>query len=166
MKRRCMCCGPCIGRVESSSRSKGGLCKGGIAEALTSWQIMKPASAQAGNRASKMARCAQWRDPELERSAWSPRHSQQSARLLVAFLEFHLVNLGDDMWQSANSIVRWRPYRDQSTGSLPNSEVNCRRARSVLGWGTAWEALRVLLAFWPNLTPSQPSKTTTTAFES
>ena len=46
-----------------------------------------------------------------------------------------------------NNTVRWRPYRDEYTGSLPNSEVNRCRARSVLGWGTAWEALRVLLAF-------------------
>ena len=40
-----------------------------------------------------------------------------------------------------------RPYRSERTGSLSNSEVNRRRARSVLGWGTAWEAIRVLLAF-------------------
>ena len=48
--------------------------------------------------------------------------------------------------------LRWlngcqRPYRNEYTGSLPNSEVNRCRARSVLGWGTAWEVLRVLLAF-------------------
>ena len=40
-----------------------------------------------------------------------------------------------------------RPYRVECTGSLPNSEVKRRRARSVPGWGTAREALRVLLAF-------------------
>ena len=34
---------------------------------------------------------------------------------------------------------RWRPYRVEYTGSLPNSEVNRRRARSVLDWGTVWE---------------------------
>ena len=43
--------------------------------------------------------------------------------------------------------VRQRPYRNEHTGSLPNSEVNRCRARSVLGWGTAWEVLGVLLAF-------------------
>ena len=48
--------------------------------------------------------------------------------------------------------LRWlngcqRPYRNEYTGSLPNSEVNRCRARSVLGWGTAWEVLWVLLAF-------------------
>ena len=41
-----------------------------------------------------------------------------------------------------------RPYRVECTGSLPNSEVKRRRARSVPGWGTAREALRVLLAFF------------------
>ena len=43
--------------------------------------------------------------------------------------------------------VRQRPYRNEHTGSHPNSKVNRCRARSVLGWGTAWEALWVLLAF-------------------
>ena len=42
--------------------------------------------------------------------------------------------------------VRWRPYRDECTGSLQNSEVNRRRARIVLRWGTAREVLRVLPA--------------------
>ena len=42
---------------------------------------------------------------------------------------------------------RQRPYRVECTGSLPNSEVKRRRARLVLGWGTAREDLRVLLAF-------------------
>ena len=39
----------------------------------------------------------------------------------------------------------------ESTGSLPNSEVKRRRARLVLGWGTAREDLRVLLAFVSSL---------------
>ena len=43
---------------------------------------------------------------------------------------------------------RRRPYRVECTGSLPTSEVKRRRARSVLGWGTAWEHLRVLSAFY------------------
>ena len=42
---------------------------------------------------------------------------------------------------------RWRPYRVEHTGSLPTSEVKRRRARLVLGWGTAREDLRVLPAF-------------------
>ena len=47
----------------------------------------------------------------------------------------------------ANNIFRRRPYRVECTGSLLTSEVKQRRARSVLGWGTAWEDLRVLSAF-------------------
>ena len=42
---------------------------------------------------------------------------------------------------------RLRPYRVECTGSLPTSEVKRRRARLVLGWGTAREDLRVLPAF-------------------
>ena len=42
---------------------------------------------------------------------------------------------------------RRRPYRVECTGSLSTSEVKQYRARSVLGWGTAWEDLRVLSAF-------------------
>ena len=38
-------------------------------------------------------------------------------------------------------------------GSLLNSEVKWRRARLVLGWGTAWEDLRVLIRQWRSLRP-------------
>ena len=48
---------------------------------------------------------------------------------------------------SPHTDVRWRPYRVECTGSLPTSEVKRRRARLVLGWGTAREDLRVLSAF-------------------
>ena len=44
-------------------------------------------------------------------------------------------------------IICWRPYRVECTGSLLTSEVKRHRARLVLGWGTAWEHLRVLSAF-------------------
>ena len=46
-------------------------------------------------------------------------------------------------------IVCRRPYRVECTGSLSTSEVKQHRARLVLGWGTAWEDLRVLSAFYP-----------------
>ena len=46
-----------------------------------------------------------------------------------------------------NTGCRQRPYRVECTGSLPTSEVKRRRARLVLGWGTAREDLRVLSAF-------------------
>ena len=42
---------------------------------------------------------------------------------------------------------RQRPYRVEYTGSLSNSAVNRRRARSVLNWGTVREHPWVLLAF-------------------
>ena len=45
------------------------------------------------------------------------------------------------------SLICQRPYCDENTGSLPNSEVKHRKARIVLGWVTAREVLRVLLAF-------------------
>ena len=41
-----------------------------------------------------------------------------------------------------------RPHSAESTRSHSNSEVKQLEARSVLGWGTAWEVLRVLLAFF------------------
>ena len=44
-------------------------------------------------------------------------------------------------------FCRRRPYRVECTGSLSTSEVKQRRARLVLGWGTAWEDFRVLSAF-------------------
>ena len=44
-------------------------------------------------------------------------------------------------------LFRRRPYRVECTGSLSTSEVKQHRARLVLGWGTAWEDLRVLSAF-------------------
>ena len=44
-------------------------------------------------------------------------------------------------------VLRWRPYRVECAGPLPTSEVKRRRARLVLGWGTAREDLRVLSAF-------------------
>ena len=44
-------------------------------------------------------------------------------------------------------VFRRRPYRVECTGSLSTSEVKQHRARLVLGWGTAWEDLRVLSAF-------------------
>ena len=34
-----------------------------------------------------------------------------------------------------------RPYHDEYTRSRPITEVKHRRARIVLGWGTAWEHL-------------------------
>ena len=46
------------------------------------------------------------------------------------------------------SSICQRPYCVENTGSHPNSEVKRRKARIVLGWVTAREVLRVLLAFF------------------
>ena len=51
-----------------------------------------------------------------------------------------------------------RPYRVENTGSLPNSAVKQRRARLVLGWGTAWESLGVLLAFFSPSPCTRPAR--------
>ena len=57
----------------------------------------------------------------------------------------------NDGWADADRsnppYRRQRPYCVEYTRSHPNSEAKQRKARSVLGWGTAWEVLRVLLAF-------------------
>ena len=44
-------------------------------------------------------------------------------------------------------FVCQRPHHDESTGSRPITEVKHHRARSVLGWVTAWEH-RVLLTIF------------------
>ena len=64
--------------------------------------------------------------------------------------QFEIVRRHTTGWRrhpTLTTITRQRPYRVECTGSLPNSEVKRRRARLVLGWGTAREDLRVLLAF-------------------
>ena len=79
---------------------------------------------------------------------------------LVAFHPILLHSIRMHWWQRPRTEVsakihsrrcvihsRWRPYRVECTGSLSTSEVKRRRARLVLGWGTAWEDLRVLSAF-------------------
>ena len=52
-----------------------------------------------------------------------------------------------DTSDSKRPHFRQRPYCVEYTRSHPNSEVKRRKARIVLGWGTAWEVLRVPLAF-------------------
>ena len=51
-------------------------------------------------------------------------------------------------WATQNLYIRQRPYRNEYTGSLPNSEVNRCRARSVLNWGTVREHPWVPLAIF------------------
>ena len=59
---------------------------------------------------------------------------------------------GFSIEQRRNRVENIQTFRQRScfvehTRSHPNSEFKRRKARSVLGWGTAREALRVLLAF-------------------
>jgi hypothetical protein len=49
-------------------------------------------------------------------------------------------------WMLRDDRIRRRPYRVECTGSLLTSKVKRRRARLVLGWGTAREDFRVLSA--------------------
>ena len=66
---------------------------------------------------------------------------------ILCFVNCHL-----DMFH----CICWRPYHVECTGSLLTSEVKRHRARLVLGWGTAWEDLRVLTAFtWSGWTGCQ-----------
>jgi hypothetical protein len=51
-------------------------------------------------------------------------------------------------WMLRDDRIRRRPYRVLCTGSLLTSEIKRRRARLVLGWGTAREDLMVLSAFF------------------
>ena len=76
-----------------------------------------------------------------ERAVWrSPGRGHQPTHTLIH-------KLGQTLHIRCRSLChRWRPYRVECTGSLPTSEVKRRRARSVLGWGTAREDLRVLSA--------------------
>jgi hypothetical protein len=55
---------------------------------------------------------------------------------------------GTPKWMLRDDSIRRRPYRAECTGSLLTSEVKRRRARLVLGWGTAREDPRVLPAIY------------------
>ena len=68
----------------------------------------------------------------------------EGAFFLSIFLTFPVEHRSQ---RSSGYSARWRPYRAEYTGSLPNSEVNRRRARSVLNWGTVREHPWVLPAF-------------------
>ena len=58
------------------------------------------------------------------------------------------MSYGQECNESGHLQFRQRPYSVECTRSHPNSAVNRQKARSVLGWGTAWEALGVPLAFY------------------
>jgi hypothetical protein len=84
-------------------------------------------------------------------SAWSNRvfnESQGRYKLLVKNSKTRKTSFDwIERYRCLAVGFRQRPYFVEYTRSHPNSEVKRRKARSVLGWGTAREALRVLLAF-------------------
>ena len=65
----------------------------------------------------------------------------------AAFLFFAIWRTQAVCLQVCHVGRRSRPYRNERTGSLPNSEVKRCRAQLVLRWGTAREAFGVLRAF-------------------
>jgi hypothetical protein len=61
---------------------------------------------------------------------------------------WYVVNMAQHTtWMLRDDSIRRRPYRVLCTGFLLTSEAKRRRARLVLGWGTAREYIRVLSAF-------------------
>ena len=118
------------------------------------WQVMTREPAQAGNRASRTEHYLQWweNSPEWEAEVSAVEKRHNSSLFPLCFLKrrgfrFLLANMHIDNLHYTAPYFRWRPYRVECTGSLPTSEVKRRRARLVLGWGTAREDLRVLPAF-------------------
>ena len=92
----------------------------------------------------------------LCRDRWVGTCNRCRRLVLVVFLFLFLHNRP----KTCRLGCRWRPYRVECTGSLPTSEVKRRRARLVLGWGTAREDLRVPPAFaTPTLLRPQPATT-------
>jgi hypothetical protein len=66
-----------------------------------------------------------------------------------AFAEWYVANMARHAtWMLRDDSTRRRPYRVECTGSFLTSEVKRRRARLILGWGTAREDLRVLSAIY------------------
>ena len=55
-------------------------------------------------------------------------------------------------------LLSHRPTSVECGGSLSTSEVKRHRAQLVLGWGTAWEDLRVLSAFHFQFCSCSPDK--------
>ena len=67
---------------------------------------------------------------------WTFRVLKEAA---LFFDEGHASEMEEGLKQSFQLLGRWRPYRVESTRSLPTSEVKQPRAWLVLWWGTAWE---------------------------
>ena len=76
-----------------------------------------------------------------ERS-WTSTTELSTAKQFISLHCWALASCSDFVYPCGQ-----RPYCVESTRSHLNSEVKLHKARLVLGWGTAWEALRVLLTF-------------------
>ena len=111
----------------------------------TSWAV---AAMQAFLTAVRFPRCA----PEiLNFEIFGNWNDTEKISMLANFLCIVPICWSFSIYLKVKRGVRWRPYRVEYTGSLPTSEVKRRRARLVLGWGTAREDLRVLSAFLSHL---------------
>ena len=84
---------------------------------------------------------------ECSSSTCRRRTSSRVRRPPVFWIVWLNRNISKNRLFAACSVICRRPYRVECTGSLLASEVKRHRARLVLGWGTAWEDLRVLSAF-------------------
>ena len=106
---------------------------------------VSPAPGARARRAPRTRRAQRARLAQCARARRAPRAPSQ------VFSSCWAGRLCWDLFKLSNAAskpnIRWRPYRVECTGSLPTSEVKRRRARLVLGWGTAREDLRVLSAF-------------------
>jgi hypothetical protein len=66
-----------------------------------------------------------------------------------AFAEWYVANMArHTTWMLRDYRIRRRPYRVECTGPLLASNLKRRRARLVLGWGTAREEFSVLSAIY------------------
>jgi hypothetical protein len=66
-----------------------------------------------------------------------------------AFAQWYVASMArHTKWMLRDDSIRRRPYRVECTGSLLTSEVKRRRARLVLGWGTAREDPTVMSAIY------------------
>ena len=93
---------------------------------------------------SRAPHCYQSRIPKR---IWLRNHAVALALFPLGCSLFWIATIEPISAHTHQIYCRWRPYRVECTGCLPTSEVKRRRARLVLGWGTAREDLRVLPAF-------------------
>ena len=74
----------------------------------------------------------------FQKSTTVPFEQEKMMRKSFCTCNYLLIVLDTEYEKKRNS-KRLRPYHVESTGSRSITEVKQRRARSVLGWVTAWE---------------------------